>query len=206
MGPLIRGGESSSGLAGRHGMSVWTEVKERILALVQRGREERELAEEVAFHLDMEAKQNEAAGLSAQAARRRAQLRFGGEEQIKQDVRAQRGFGWLDHSARDIRHAWRTMLRGPGLALVVILSLGVGIGVNTAIFSWIQAVVFHPLPGVRAANAFQFVEPRAVTDTRQMGSGHGPMPSLRSARIVEPGNYVGVSWPEYNDLRERLGF
>jgi putative ABC transport system permease protein len=185
-------------------MSVWTEVKERLRALVYRRREDQELAEELAFHLDMEAQKIEAAGANAQEARRRAQLRFGGEEQIKQDVRTQRGIAWLDHSARDVRHAWRTMLRGPGLAVVVILSLGVGIGVNTAIFSWIQTVVFRPLPGVRDANGFHFVEPRPVTETRGSGA-HAPAPHLRSAGIVERSNYVGVSWPEYHDLRERLG-
>src|SRR6266487_3912970 len=80
-----------------------------------------------------------------------------------------------------MRNAWRTIVRMPGLAAVVILSLGIGIGVNTAIFTWIQAVVFRPLPGVRDASSFLYVEPREET-----------------------GNNPGASWPEYLDLRERL--
>jgi predicted permease len=183
-------------------MSIWSEVLERMRSLVQRRREERELADEVAFHLMMETQKNEAAGLSAQEARRVARLRLGGEEQVKQDVRRQRGFLWLDHAVRDVEHAWRTMVRGPVVAVVVILSLGVGIGVNTAIFSWIQAVVFRPLPGVRAANGFYFIEPRSVAEAAQGSGGHGG--ALRSTRVMDPGNYVGVSWLEYNDLRERL--
>ena len=69
----------------------------------------------------------------------------------------------------------------PGIALVVVLSLGVGIGVNVVIFSWMQAVVFQPIPGVANAASFHLVEPRSET-------GMNP----------------GTSWQEYQDLRARL--
>ncbi len=69
----------------------------------------------------------------------------------------------------------------PGLAAVVVLSLGVGIGVNTAVFSWIQAIVFKPIPGVERSASFYYVEPKADT-----------------------GTYPGLSWPEYLDLRPRM--
>ena len=81
----------------------------------------------------------------------------------------------------DVRQAWRMIWRMPALAAVVILSLGVGIGVNTAVFSWIQAMVWNPIPGVGGAGAVQLVEPRA-----------------------ESGSYPGASWPEYRDLRDRM--
>ena len=89
--------------------------------------------------------------------------------------------GWLQHLIRDARHALRTISRMPLLALVVVLSLGVGVGVNVVVFSWLQAVVLQPLPGVRQARQLVLVEPRA-----------------------ESGTYPGVSWLEYEDLRERL--
>jgi len=82
---------------------------------------------------------------------------------------------------RDLRHALRVIARMPLLAAVVIISLGVGIGVNTTVFSWIQLFVFDPLPGVRAGGTFELVEPRAET-----------------------GTYPGTSWVEYRDLRERM--
>jgi predicted permease len=88
---------------------------------------------------------------------------------------------WLDSVRRDTAHAWRAMTRMPGLATVVIVSLAIGIGVNAAIFSWIQALVFKPLPGVRDAASFHFVEPR-----------------------TESGSHPGASWLEYRDLREQL--
>ena len=82
---------------------------------------------------------------------------------------------------RDLRHACRVILRMPALAAVVIGSLGVGIGANTVVFSWVQAVVVNPIPGVRNASALHLVEPKN-----------------------DAGMYVGVSWLEYRDLRERL--
>jgi predicted permease len=81
----------------------------------------------------------------------------------------------------DLRLAWRSILRMPVVASVVVASLGIGIGVNTAVFSWIQALVLQPVPGVRGAAGFLLVEPRAET-----------------------GSYTGVSWLEYRDIQERL--
>ena len=80
-----------------------------------------------------------------------------------------------------IRHALRTIGRMPGLAAVVVLSLGVGIGLNTAVFSWIQAIVLKPIPGVERSGSFYHVEPKADT-----------------------GTYPGMSWLEYRDLKPRL--
>lgn len=88
---------------------------------------------------------------------------------------------WIEHAVRDVRYACRMILRMPALAAVVIASLGIGIGVNTVVFSWLQAVVFQPLPGVSDAASFHLVESR-----------------------TETGMYPGVSWLEYRDLRERL--
>jgi putative ABC transport system permease protein len=95
--------------------------------------------------------------------------------------RAEKGQHVIGQAIRDLRHASRMILRMPALAAVVIVSLGVGIGANTIVFSWIQAVVCSPIPGVRAASRFHLVEPR-----------------------TETGMYPGSSWLEYRDLRERL--
>jgi macrolide transport system ATP-binding/permease protein len=82
---------------------------------------------------------------------------------------------------RDVRHAGRAIARMPALAAVVIGSLAVGIAANTIVFSWIQAVVFKPIPGVAIASRLHLVEPR-----------------------TEAGMYPGASWLEYRDLREGL--
>lgn len=87
----------------------------------------------------------------------------------------------IEQVVGDVRHAVRVIAGMPLLAAVVILSLGVGIGVNTTVFAWIQLFVFNPLPGVRGGGSFELVEPRAET-----------------------GTCPGTSWREYGDLRERL--
>lgn len=119
---------------------------------------------------------------------RAALTRFGSADDVSEGFRhaypagpAQRGVSWLEHATRDVRHAWRTIRRMPGLAAVVVLSLGVGIGVNTAVFSWIQAVVLRPLPGVPDSKHLQLVEP-----------------------VTEAGSHPGSSWLEYRDLAGRM--
>jgi predicted permease len=82
---------------------------------------------------------------------------------------------------RDARHALRTIAGMPILSIVVVVSLAIGIGVNTVVFSWIQAVIFHPLPGVRGSGSLHHVSPRSET-----------------------GSYPGTSWLEFADIRERM--
>lgn len=80
-----------------------------------------------------------------------------------------------------IRHAFRNIGRMPVVAAVVVVSLGIGIGINTAVFSWIQAIVLSPIPAVERSASFYNVEPKADT-----------------------GTYPGVSWREYRDLESKL--
>jgi predicted permease len=142
---------------------------------------DRALDEELGAYLDALVERKRAAGMDEPEARRAALMEMGGIEQVKEDVRAGRIGSGLEALIGDVRHAWRSMGRMPGLAGVAIASLAVGIGVNTAIFSWIQRVVLHPLPGVRDAALLHLVEARSET-----------------------GAYPGASWLEYRDLRERV--
>jgi predicted permease len=87
----------------------------------------------------------------------------------------------LEAAARDIRHAFRSIARMPTAATVIVVSLAAGIGVNTVVFSWIQAVVLRPIAGVDAASAYYLLEPRSSN-----------------------GLYPGMSWLEYGELRDRL--
>ncbi|MBA2305684.1 MAG: ABC transporter permease, partial [Acidobacteria bacterium] len=81
----------------------------------------------------------------------------------------------------DLRHACRAIVRMPAVSAVVILSLGLGIGVNTVVFSWIQARVLQPIPGVAGGTRVQLIEPKS-----------------------DAGLYTGASWLEYRDLRQNL--
>src|SRR5688572_23465929 len=127
-------------------MSVFTDWIERLRSIVFRGRDERELAEELQFHADMDVEQFQRTGLDAKEARRRSALMLGGVERVKEDVRDARGTRLFHDIGRDFGFALRTLSHSPGFATVAILTLGLGIGGTTAVFSAVDAVLLQPLP------------------------------------------------------------
>ncbi|HYT24539.1 MAG TPA: ABC transporter permease [Candidatus Polarisedimenticolia bacterium] len=146
----------------------------------RRAQEER-LREEIAEHIALQTGENLRAGLSPIEARRQAMLKFGGVEAMKQDYRAEGGLLFIENLLADLRNAGRTIRRMPGLATVIVVSLAIGIGVNTTIFSWIQMILFQPLPAVSRASNFLLVELRTQT-----------------------GGYPGASWLEYRALQTQV--
>ena len=127
-------------------MSAMTDVFERLRTLFFRRREERELEEELRFHLDMESEQLRSGGLSAVDAHKRSVIALGGVEQTKENVRDARGTRLLEDSAGDFTLAIRALRKSPAFALVAILTLAIGIGGTTAVYSAVDAVLLQPLP------------------------------------------------------------
>jgi len=120
-------------------------IRARLRALLRRDAAERELEEELRFHIEMETEKNVRMGLSASEARRRALRDFGGIEPTKEAHRDVRG-RWLEELAADTRYALRTLRRAPVLAGAAIVTLALGIGANTTIFSAVNAEILQPLP------------------------------------------------------------
>src|SRR5260370_25262135 len=111
-----------------------------------RGRMEQDLSRELRYHVDRRVEELTESGLSEPEARRRAALEFGGVAQVQEDVRDTWVGRWLGDVARDVRYAFRLSLRSPGFTAVIVLSLALGIGANTAIFSILHALVLRSLP------------------------------------------------------------
>jgi putative ABC transport system permease protein len=118
----------------------------RLRSLFQRRAVERDLDDELAFHLEMSAQQETARGLDEADARRAAQRRFGGLALQKDAVRDTRGFLWLELLTQDVRHAWRALRRTPGYTVAAMSALAIGIGATAALTAAIDAILLKPLP------------------------------------------------------------
>lgn len=155
-----------------------SDVRLRLRALVLRGRTERELLDELDFHLEMERRKLRGAGLSEQEADRRARARFGSTALIADQCRDARGITLFETILQDLRYAFRSCRRSPAFALTITLTIGLGLGVNTAVFTIFNAYVLRPLSVQDPQSLYAFAW------TTRTGFG----PSFR--------------WSEFQDLRE----
>src|SRR5215475_12595468 len=120
----------------------------RLFGAFRKKRRDAEMAEEMQQHLDSLIDRKIAAGMSPLEARSAARREFGGVEQMKELAREQRRWMWPDQLLQDFRFGLRMLRRNPGFSFLVILCLTLGIGTNTAVFSWIEGILFHPYPAV----------------------------------------------------------
>ncbi len=127
-------------------MCIPGEILRRLHMLLHRGRFQAELEQEMQLHIELRQQQQIAAGLSPDAARLTARRKFGNATHLKETSQMAWGWDWLKSFAQDIAYGTRALLRHPGITIVALASLALGIGANTAIFSLLDAVMLRSLP------------------------------------------------------------
>jgi len=127
-------------------MRALDKLRLRFASLFGRRKIEAQLADEIHFHIDQLVQENISAGMPPDEARRSALRSMGRVTAIQEECRDMRGTKWIDDFLHDIGYAWRSFRRNPGFFLSAILILAVGIGVNSAVFTVVHAVVLKPLP------------------------------------------------------------
>jgi predicted permease len=146
--------------------------------LFHKSRNEAQLDKELRFHLERQIAGYIAAGMSAEEARRRARLEFGGLERVKDEVRDTRSTHLLETLLQDIRYAFRMLGKNLGFTLAAAITLALGIGSNTAIFSIVNASILRPLP---------------YKDSSRIVSVH-------SHTAMFPAFSLGITWPDFQQI------
>jgi predicted permease len=170
----------------------------RLGGLFRKEQMDRELEEELASHLEMHVADNVREGMTPEQARREALIKLGGVEQTKEDYRDTRGIGWLENILHDLRFGLRMLRKSPGFTVVAVLTLALGIGANTAIFSVVNSVLIRSLPFPRASELIGISARSSSFDIPSLGL------SVPDGDDIRAGSSIFAAIATYQDAPKEL--
>jgi predicted permease len=171
-------------------VSLRSQLRYRWRTLFDRDALDSELDAELADHVERETEANVRRGMPPAEARRVAKAAFGGVQRFRDETRHARGMQWVEELQDDLRFATRMVLKSPLFTVIVVVTLALGIGLNTAVFSVIDALLLRPLPGVRAPNELVQLYRTYPGDDR---FGSNSFPHYRDVRQRSSDVYAGTA-------------
>jgi predicted permease len=175
-------------------MNLWRRMRGWLRAMVTRSRVEREMDAELRFHVEAYAEDLVSSGVPRDEALRRARLEFGGIEQTKEICRDARGVNIVESFAQDIRFGLRMLRKSPGFTAASMLTLAIGIGANTAVFSVLNRVLLQPLP---------YPQSNRLIALRLDAPGAGGLADFANGLQLSPSMFITFS--DHNQTLQSMG-
>jgi hypothetical protein len=186
--------------AGRHAtgnMNPATYFQSLAARFFRRVETEREIGDELRSHIECRADDLERSGLNRAEAERQAHIEFGSEERFKEECREALGGSFVDTLLQDVRFSFRMFRKAPGFTVVTVLTIAVGIGATTAIFSVVDAALLHPLPYLQPDELVSIEDDLPSIGARDVGMSQPEWQDLQHSGVFD---YVSPAWYDDNNL------
>src|SRR5215469_12831786 len=171
------------------GINGWiSELGRRVSMLARREKFDSDMDEELRLHRELKQQELRANGVDAEEARYIARKEMGNSLRLREESRDAWGWNWLDYFFQDARLALRTLRKNPGFTIVAVMTLALGIGANTAVFTLVHAVLLKSLPVKNPSELYSLGDTKACCDTTDFGD-------IRN-------NFAMYSCPLYKQLRD----